>query len=487
MPNSSLEIAAGQLLDNATILPSVYGILCIGIGVNSLVIYTLMMCKTKGVSDIYVLSLAIADLLFLLGMPFTIHQLVGDRHWVFGQFMCKAVTVLDVTNQLTTVGIITVLCVDRYIAIVYPTTEKRTICRTVLVNTLVWLGSLLLTAPVMLYSRTIQMGGSEICALDLPSGTNDMYWYTLYQSILGFIIPLIIIGTFYSMTLFHVFKSLRRVGRKQSVQAKRVTKIVLMVIAVSLVCWLPFHVMQVLNLTSVSHTLLFHYIYHISISLSYTYSCINPLLFLFFSKNFQERLCGAVTKGSSTSHVSSQRKEIHTTIQIRKRVREKLATINLKVKIDTRVQSDINPLRLYQKVFPENFEENGYPKKGALKLNSVMLILYRGTIIRQLGTTQIKEIHKGKDVNCMFYVTKTDGPAILGLSNCEELQIISVNHEMKEAILRVEESTAIEKCPMIRCKENLANVTPPKLSQSRDDTSKDRVTDALSASDPGKA
>ncbi|XP_078405866.1 melanin concentrating hormone receptor 2b [Cetorhinus maximus] len=307
MSNSSSEIAAGQLLDNTTmmhILPSVYGILCIvGIGANSLVIYTLLVCKTKGVSDIYVLSLAIADLLFLMGMPFTIHQLVRDRHWVFGQFMCKAVTVLDVTNQFTTVGIITVLCVDRYIAIVHPTTEKRTICRTVLVNTLVWLGSLLLTVPVMLYSRTIQMGGSEICALDLPSGTKDMYWYTLYQSILGFIIPLIIISTFYSMTLFHVFKSLRRVGRKQSVQAKRATKTVLMVIAVFLVCWLPFHVMQVLNLTSVSHTLLFHYIYHISICLSYAHSCINPLLLLFFSKNFQEHLCGAVTKGSSTSHV----------------------------------------------------------------------------------------------------------------------------------------------------------------------------------------
>ncbi|XP_060693452.1 melanin concentrating hormone receptor 2b [Hemiscyllium ocellatum] len=296
-----------ELLDQNTvmhILPSVYGVLCIvGVGANCLVIYTLLACKAKGVSDIYVLSLAIADLLFLLGMPFTIHQLVRDRHWVFGQFMCKAITVLDVTNQFTTVGIVTVLCVDRYIAIVHPTTEKRTICRTVLVNVLVWLGSLLLTIPVMLYSRTIQAGGSEICALDLPSGVKDMYWYTLYQSILGFIIPLIIISTFYSMTLFHVFKSLRRVGRKQSVQAKRATKTVLMVIGVFLVCWLPFHVMQVLNLTSMTPTLLFLYIYHVSICLSYAHSCVNPLVLLFFTKTFQERLCGTVAKSSSTSHV----------------------------------------------------------------------------------------------------------------------------------------------------------------------------------------
>ncbi|XP_072923131.1 melanin-concentrating hormone receptor 2-like [Hemitrygon akajei] len=301
------NLSSGQVLDDTMmmhILPSVYGILCIvGVGANSLVIHTLLACKTKGVSDIYVLSLAIADLLFLLGMPFTIHQLVRDRQWIFGQFMCKAVTVIDVSNQFTTVGIVTVLCIDRYIAIVHPTTEKRTMCRTMVVNGLVWLGSWSMTVPVMLYSRTIRMGDIEVCALDLPSGAKDMYWYTLYQSILGFIIPLIIISTFYSLTLFHVFKSLRRVGRKQSVQAKRATKTVLMVIAVFLVCWSPFHVMQVLNLTAMQPSLLFLYTYHISICLSYAHSCINPLLLLFFTKNFQERLCGIVTKSRSTSHV----------------------------------------------------------------------------------------------------------------------------------------------------------------------------------------
>ncbi|XP_055498612.1 melanin-concentrating hormone receptor 1-like [Leucoraja erinacea] len=300
------NMSTGQFLDNAVlmhILPSVYGILCIvGVGANSLVIHILLTCKTKGLSDIYVLSLAIADLLFLLGMPFTIHQLVRDRHWIFGQFMCKAVTVMDVSNQFTTVGIITVLCIDRYIAIVHPTTERRTMRWTVLVNGLVWLVSLSLTVPVMLYSRTLQMGDFEICAVDLPSGAKDMYWYTLYQSILGFIIPLIIISTYYSLTLYHVFKSLRRMGRKQSVQAKRATKTVLMVIAVFLVCWSPFHVMQVLNLTAMHPTMLFHYIYHISICLSYAHSCINPLLLLFCTKNYQERLCGILTKSSTASH-----------------------------------------------------------------------------------------------------------------------------------------------------------------------------------------
>ncbi|KAI4881790.1 hypothetical protein NFI96_006674 [Prochilodus magdalenae] len=95
------------------IFPTVYGVLCsVGVLANSLVIYAVATCKKKMVSDIYVLNLAVADLLFLLVMPFNIHQLVRDRQWVFGNFMCKAVVVVDVSNQFTTVGIVTVLCID---------------------------------------------------------------------------------------------------------------------------------------------------------------------------------------------------------------------------------------------------------------------------------------------------------------------------------------------------------------------------------------
>ncbi|XP_042195998.1 melanin-concentrating hormone receptor 2 [Callorhinchus milii] len=308
--NGSSNSADEEVLDEATvmhILPLVYGVLCLtGVGANSLVICTVLSCRTKGISDIYILSLATADLLFLVGMPFTIHQLVRHRHWVFGQVMCKIVTVMDVSNQFTTVGTVTTLCIDRYIAIVHPATEKRTICGTILVNTFVWLGSLLLTVPVMLYSKTIQVEDFEVCVVDLPSGPKDMYWYTLYQSILGFMIPLIIISTFYSLTLFHVFKSLRRVGRRQSVPARRATKTVLMVITVFLVCWSPFHVMQVLNLTTTVPTPLFLYSYHVSICLSYAHSCINPLMLLFFTKTFQERFsgkCGSVVKGDASSRL----------------------------------------------------------------------------------------------------------------------------------------------------------------------------------------
>uniref|UniRef100_A0A8C5HUV3 Melanin-concentrating hormone receptor 2-like n=1 Tax=Gouania willdenowi TaxID=441366 RepID=A0A8C5HUV3_GOUWI len=273
------------------VLPSIYGILCsVGVIANGLVIYAVAACKKKMVSDIYVLNLALADMLFLLVMPFNIHQLVRDRQWVFGNFWCKAVVVVDVSNQFTTVGIVTVLCIDRYMAIVHPSSDRRTVQWTIIINLLVWLGSFLLTVPVMLYAKVVRRQQMEVCMMYLD-GPEDMYWYTLYQSILGFIIPLIIISTFYSLTLYHVFRSIRRVKRKQSVWAKRATKMVMMVIAVFLICWLPYHVIQMINLSNNTPTIAFIYAYNISICLSYSHSCINPLMLLIFAQNYRERLC----------------------------------------------------------------------------------------------------------------------------------------------------------------------------------------------------
>ncbi|KAF7199336.1 melanin concentrating hormone receptor 2b [Nothobranchius furzeri] len=281
------------------ILPTIYGILCsVGVIANGLVIYAVAACKKKMVSDIYVLNLAIADMLFLLVMPFNIHQLVRDRQWVFGNFMCKSVVVVDVSNQFTTVGIVTVLCIDRYIAIVHPSSEKRTVQWTIIINLLVWMGSFLLTVPVMIYAKVVRRQHLEVCMMYLD-GPEDMYWYTLYQSVLGFIIPLIIISTFYSLTLYHVFSSIRQVKRKQSMWAKRATKMVLMVIAVFVICWSPYHIIQVINLGNNKPTIAFVYVYNISICLSYSHSCINPLMLLIFAHNYLERLCRRNTQDSS--------------------------------------------------------------------------------------------------------------------------------------------------------------------------------------------
>lgn len=84
-------ISAGDLSRmsyGSFIMPTLFGIICLlGVIGNSLVIYTVFKksSPTSSVPDIFIINLSMVDLLFLLGMPFLIHQLLGNGAWHFGE------------------------------------------------------------------------------------------------------------------------------------------------------------------------------------------------------------------------------------------------------------------------------------------------------------------------------------------------------------------------------------------------------------------
>lgn len=175
-------------------------------------------------------------------------------------------------------------------AVVYSSTigQKRTLRCTALINAGVWVGSLALATPAMLYTRVHWDNKTEICLIDLP-GPHSMYWYTLYQSLVAFLLPLLIITVLYSLTLHHLFRAMRRVHRKASARSRKVTRMALTIIAAFFVCWTPYHVLQLVNLTA-TPSATFFYLYQATICLSYAHSCISPILVIFCTEFFHERM-----------------------------------------------------------------------------------------------------------------------------------------------------------------------------------------------------
>uniref|UniRef100_A0A4W5QEU7 Melanin-concentrating hormone receptor 1 n=1 Tax=Hucho hucho TaxID=62062 RepID=A0A4W5QEU7_9TELE len=167
------------------LMPSIFGAICFfGIIGNCIVIYTIVK-KTKfraqqTVPDIFIFSLSLVDL-FLLGMPFHIHQLLGNGSWCFGDIMCTVITALDSNSQIVSTYILTVITLDRYLATVHPICFNHvcTPCMKGAALGLVWVLSL--------------GDGSVGCALLLPNPATDTYWFTLYQFVLAFALPLVII------------------------------------------------------------------------------------------------------------------------------------------------------------------------------------------------------------------------------------------------------------------------------------------------------
>ncbi|ETE56604.1 Somatostatin receptor type 1, partial [Ophiophagus hannah] len=90
-----------------------------------MVIYVILRyAKMKTATNIYILNLAIADELLMLSVPFLVTSTLL-HHWPFGSLLCRLVLSVDAVNMFTSIYCLTVLSVDRYIAVVHPIKASR--------------------------------------------------------------------------------------------------------------------------------------------------------------------------------------------------------------------------------------------------------------------------------------------------------------------------------------------------------------------------
>ncbi|XP_071396264.1 melanin-concentrating hormone receptor 1-like [Centroberyx affinis] len=300
--NSTTTAVAGPPHSSA-ILPTIFGIICfLGILGNCIVIYTIMKktkCRAKQtVPDVFIFNLSIVDLLFLLGMPFLIHQLLGNGAWRFGATMCTVITALDSNSQIVSTYILTAMTLDRYLATVHPIrfNHVRTPCVAALVISLVWVLSLLTIIPVWMYAGLMPLPDGLVgCALLLPNPVTDTYWFTLYQFFLAFALPLAIICLVFFKILQHMSTSVAPLPpRSLRVRTRKVTRMAVAICLAFFVCWAPYYILQLVHLGVQNPSLAFSYAYNIAISMGYANSCINPFLYIVLSETFKRQFLRAV-------------------------------------------------------------------------------------------------------------------------------------------------------------------------------------------------
>ncbi|XP_069959689.1 somatostatin receptor type 5-like [Cherax quadricarinatus] len=281
-----------------------YAITClVGLCGNTLVIYVVTrFSKMQTVTNLYILNLAIADELFVVGIPFLMTtSMLG--HWPFGSVMCKLYMITTSLNQFTSSLFLTIMSADRYIAVCHPISSPR--FRTPMISKLVsltaWTLSALMIVPVFMYSNTLEDNGLDNCNIFWPEsqGVRGEIAFIRYSFALAFGAPLALIFIFYSLVLH----KLKTVGPKSKSKEKKksrqkVTRLVLTVITVYVICWLPYWVLQltlILSTPKQGHSNFMVVLFMVSSCLSYINSALNPILYAFLSDNFKKSFMKACT------------------------------------------------------------------------------------------------------------------------------------------------------------------------------------------------
>lgn len=288
---------------SGVLIPLVYLVVCVvGLLGNSLVIYVgLRYTASPSVTNVYILNLALADELFMLGLPFLAAQ-NALSYWPFGSLMCRLVMAVDGINQFTSIFCLTVMSVDRYLAVVHPTRSARWRTAPVAraVSAAVWVASAVVVLPVVVFSGVPR--GMSTCHMQWPEPV--AVWragFIIYTAALGFFGPLLVICLCYLLIVVKVRSAGRRVRAPTCQQAqvascprrrsseRRVTRMVVAVVALFVLCWMPFYVLNIVNeLCPLPEEPAFFGLYFLVVALPYANSCANPILYGFLSYRFKQ-------------------------------------------------------------------------------------------------------------------------------------------------------------------------------------------------------
>ncbi|KAM6100997.1 neuropeptides B/W receptor type 1 [Theristicus caerulescens] len=276
-------------------VPVIYSFICaVGLTGNTAVIYVILKApKMKTVTNIFILNLAIADELFTLVLPINIADYLLLQ-WPFGEFMCKLIISIDQYNTFSSIYFLTVMSIDRYLVVVATTKSRRMSYRTYraakIVSLCVWSFVTVIILPFTVFAKIHKEQGRSQCVFVFPH-PESVWWKgsRIYTLILGFAIPVSTICILYTTMLCR----LRRVHLHSNAKAldkakKKVTLMVVVILAVCLFCWTPYHLSTVVALTTdIPQTPLIIGISYFITSLSYANSCFNPFLYAFLDDGFR--------------------------------------------------------------------------------------------------------------------------------------------------------------------------------------------------------
>ncbi|XP_072546429.1 B2 bradykinin receptor [Salminus brasiliensis] len=308
-----------------TMQPVYMYVICV-LGIIGNVFVLLVFClhkKACTVAEIYLGNLAAADLLLMCCLPFWAVSVANSFEWQFGSLMCRLVNTGIKMNMYCSVYFLVLVSADRYIALVHAMSHgrMRRPWYAKLSCVAVWILGVLLSIPTLNF-RTVKYVpdvGVSACILQYPSHEAEVACNILLI-LLGFIIPVSVI----SYCTWKIIVALRKqvIDRFNAVNTeKKATVLVLAVLVVFLFCWVPFHLVTVLDLMVRFQALsgctlqtALDICNQIFTYLALSNSVLNPILYVIVGKNFRKKVKelleqmthqGTKVSGSTRSQLSS--------------------------------------------------------------------------------------------------------------------------------------------------------------------------------------
>ncbi|XP_032260728.1 leukotriene B4 receptor 1 [Phoca vitulina] len=258
--------------------------LAVGLPGNSFVVWSILVrMRKRSVTALLVLNLALADLAVLLTAPFFLYS-VARRTWVFGLVGCRLFHYTCGVSMYASVLLIMAMSLDRSLAVALPFVSQKFRTKAVAwwVLASIWVMSLLLATPVIMY-RTLTKQNNQTLCFPTYSSERVKAFHLLFEAFTGFLLPFLLVVASYSDIR-------RRLRARRFRRSRRTGRLVALIILAFAAFWLPYHAV---NLAEAGRALAGRELgpgpgrmgdplllaRHVFIALAFLSSSVNPVLY----------------------------------------------------------------------------------------------------------------------------------------------------------------------------------------------------------------
>ncbi|XP_066107630.1 apelin receptor [Saccopteryx bilineata] len=320
---------------SGALIPAIYMLVFfLGTTGNGLVLWTVFRSsrEKRRSADIFISSLAVADLTFVVTLPLWATYTYRAYDWPFGIFACKLSSYLIFVNMYASVFCLTGLSFDRYLAIVRPVANARLRLRVsgAVATATLWALAALLAMPVMVFRATglspavlpnLENVTKVQCYMDyslVAAPSSEWAWEVglgVSSTALGFVVPFTVMLTCY----FFIAQTIAGHFRKERIEGlrkrRRLLSIIVVLVVTFALCWMPYHLVKTLYMLGgllhwpCAFDLFLMNVFPYCTCISYVNSCLNPFLYAFFDPRFRQAcaavLCCGRSRCRAASHSSS--------------------------------------------------------------------------------------------------------------------------------------------------------------------------------------
>uniref|UniRef100_A0A672T9D6 G protein-coupled receptor 17 n=1 Tax=Sinocyclocheilus grahami TaxID=75366 RepID=A0A672T9D6_SINGR len=246
--------------------------------------------------------LAIADMSYVLVLPMRVIYHMSDSHWPLGEGACRVVGFLFFVNLYCSMYFMTCISVDRLLACVVPhkTHNLRKTRNAKVVSAVLWVMVTISMLPVLFSKKEVtrQMQNVTVCEkLYIEKSSNPTG--ALVSTAIAFVIPLVTLSISYIL----IFAKVKQMTFQERTPAQRkAMRMIVLTVVNFLIAFVPYHIHRFVFILqhddmsrSESERQMLHLGNRITSALTCVSGVLDPVMYFFLARNYQEtllQLCG---------------------------------------------------------------------------------------------------------------------------------------------------------------------------------------------------